>query len=77
MILQLILHTAVIKTDALKRGLERINFDAALGGVRRDRDRSYTNERVFCSELQNITGILRVKGKNYGQYKTDKQCRMA
>ncbi len=66
-----------MKTDALKRGLQRINFDAALGGVRRDWDRSYTNERVFCSELQNITGIPRVKDENYGRYKTDKQCRMA
>ena len=41
------LHTAVMKTEALKQALERYGFDAAFGGARRDEERSRAKERVF------------------------------
>jgi sulfate adenylyltransferase subunit 2 len=41
------LHTAVMKTEALKQALDHYNFDAALGGARRDEEKSRAKERVF------------------------------
>ena len=41
------LHTAVMKTEALKQALDRHAFDAAFGGARRDEERSRAKERVF------------------------------
>src|SRR5437016_5859769 len=41
------LHTAVMKTEALKQALERYRFDAAIGGARRDEEKSRAKERVF------------------------------
>jgi sulfate adenylyltransferase subunit 2 len=41
------LHTAVMKTDALKQALDRHGFDAAFGGARRDEEKSRAKERVF------------------------------
>ena len=41
------LHTAVMKTEALKQALDRYGFDAALGGARRDEEKSRAKERVF------------------------------
>src|ERR1700746_1562182 len=41
------LHTAVMKTDALKQVLDRHAFDAALGGARRDEEKSRAKERIF------------------------------
>jgi sulfate adenylyltransferase subunit 2 len=41
------LHTDVMKTQALRQALDRHNFDAALGGARRDEERSRAKERVF------------------------------
>ena len=41
------LHTAVMKTEALKQALDRHGFDAAIGGARRDEERSRAKERVF------------------------------
>jgi sulfate adenylyltransferase subunit 2 len=41
------LHTAVMKTEALKQALDRYRFDAALGGARRDEEKSRAKERVF------------------------------
>src|SRR5438309_11083565 len=34
------LHTAVMQTEALKQALDRHGFDAAIGGARRDEERS-------------------------------------
>jgi sulfate adenylyltransferase subunit 2 len=39
------LHTAVVKTEALKQALERHGFDAALGGARRDEEKSRAKKR--------------------------------
>jgi len=40
-------HTHVMKTEALKQALEAHKFDAAIGGARRDEERSRAKERVF------------------------------
>ncbi len=41
------LHTQVMKTEALKQVLELHGFDAALGGARRDEEKSRAKERIF------------------------------
>ncbi len=41
------LHTAVMKTEALKQALDRYRIDAALGGARRDEEKSRAKERIF------------------------------
>jgi len=40
-------HTDVMKTQALRQALDQYGFDAALGGARRDEERSRAKERVF------------------------------
>jgi sulfate adenylyltransferase subunit 2 len=41
------LHTEVMKTEALKQALDRHGFDAAVGGARRDEEKSRAKERIF------------------------------
>jgi sulfate adenylyltransferase subunit 2 len=41
------LHTDIMKTAALKQALDRHGFDAAIGGARRDEEKSRAKERVF------------------------------
>jgi sulfate adenylyltransferase subunit 2 len=41
------IYTDVMKTEALKQALDKHGFDAALGGARRDEERSRAKERVF------------------------------
>jgi sulfate adenylyltransferase subunit 2 len=41
------LHTEIMKTEALKEALDRHGFDAAVGGARRDEEKSRAKERVF------------------------------
>jgi sulfate adenylyltransferase subunit 2 len=40
-------YTDVMKTESLKQALAKHGFDAALGGARRDEERSRAKERVF------------------------------
>jgi sulfate adenylyltransferase subunit 2 len=40
-------HTDVMKTEALKQALDLHGFDAAIGGARRDEERSRAKERIF------------------------------
>ena len=40
-------HTDVMKTQALKQALDAHGFDAAIGGARRDEEKSRAKERVF------------------------------
>jgi sulfate adenylyltransferase subunit 2 len=42
-----LLHTQVMKTEGLKQALDQFGFDAALGGARRDEEKSRAKERVF------------------------------
>lgn len=40
-------HTDVMKTEALKQALEQWQVDAAIGGARRDEEKSRAKERIF------------------------------
>jgi sulfate adenylyltransferase subunit 2 len=40
-------HTDVMKTAALKQALDKYRFDAAIGGARRDEEKSRAKERIF------------------------------
>jgi len=40
-------HTDVMKTTALKQALDKYGFDAAIGGARRDEEKSRAKERIF------------------------------
>jgi sulfate adenylyltransferase subunit 2 len=40
-------HTDVMKTQGLKQALDQHGFDAAIGGARRDEEKSRAKERVF------------------------------
>ncbi len=42
-----VLYNQVMKTDALKQALDAGGFDAAIGGARRDEERSRAKERIF------------------------------
>ena len=41
------LHTHEMKTVALKQALDKYGFDAAIGGARRDEEKSRAKERIF------------------------------
>jgi sulfate adenylyltransferase subunit 2 len=41
------LHTHIMKTIALKQALDKYKFDAAIGGARRDEEKSRAKERIF------------------------------
>jgi len=55
------LHTAVMKTEALKQALDRHGFDAALGGARRDEEKSRAKERIFS--LRNANHVWNPKSQ--------------
>ena len=40
-------HTDIMKTQALKQALDKHGFDAAIGGARRDEEKSRAKERIF------------------------------
>ena len=41
------IYTDIMKTDALRQALDEHKFDAALGGARRDEEKSRAKERIF------------------------------
>jgi sulfate adenylyltransferase subunit 2 len=41
------IHTDIMKTQALRQALDRYGFDAAIGGARRDEEKSRAKERIF------------------------------
>jgi sulfate adenylyltransferase subunit 2 len=41
------IHTDVMKTEALKQALDAHGFDMAIGGARRDEEKSRAKERIF------------------------------
>ncbi|WP_035965831.1 sulfate adenylyltransferase subunit CysD [Bradyrhizobium sp. YR681] len=45
-------HTQIMKTEALKQALDLHGFDAALGGARRDEEKSRAKERIFSFRSQ-------------------------
>ena len=42
-----VLYTDIMKTEALRQALDRHRFDAAIGGARRDEEKSRAKERIF------------------------------
>lgn len=40
-------YTDIMKTEALRQALDKYNFDAAIGGARRDEEKSRAKERIF------------------------------
>ena len=48
-----VLHTQVMKTEALRQALDKWCFDAALGGARRDEGKSRAKERIFSHRSAN------------------------
>jgi sulfate adenylyltransferase subunit 2 len=46
-------YNDLMKTRALRMALERGNFDAAIGGARRDEEKSRAKERIFSIRSQN------------------------
>ncbi|HIG39400.1 MAG TPA: sulfate adenylyltransferase subunit CysD [Gammaproteobacteria bacterium] len=40
-------HTDIMKTEGLKQGLNKYQFDAVFGGARRDEEKSRAKERVY------------------------------
>lgn len=47
------LYTQVMKTEALKQALGMYSFDVAIGGARRDEERSRSKERIFSFRSAN------------------------
>ena len=47
------IYTQVMKTEALRQALSAGGFDAAIGGARRDEEKSRAKERVFSFRDQN------------------------
>ena len=47
------LHTDVMKTEALKQALHKYGFDVAVGGARRDEEKSRAKERIFSLRSEN------------------------
>lgn len=47
------IHTEIWKTDGLKQALRKYKFDMALGGARRDEEKSRSKERIFSFRDKN------------------------
>ncbi|MFK7866426.1 MAG: sulfate adenylyltransferase subunit CysD [Alphaproteobacteria bacterium] len=47
-------HTDIMKTQALRQALTQYGFDAAIGGARRDEEKSRAKERIFSFRDQNL-----------------------
>ena len=71
-------HTDVMKTQALRQALDHYGYDAAIGGARRDEEKSRAKERIFSHrsaahrwdpknqrpELWNLYNTLLVSGES-------------
>ncbi len=47
------IHTDIMKTEALKKALDKYQFDAIIGGARRDEEKSRAKERIFSFRDKN------------------------
>ena len=47
------IHTDIMKTQALKKALDKYQFDAIIGGARRDEEKSRAKERIFSFRDKN------------------------
>jgi sulfate adenylyltransferase subunit 2 len=66
------MHTEVMKTQALKQALSQFQFDAAIGGARRDEEKSRAKERIFRTVMHCIVGIHVGNARNYLRSTTPK-----
>ena len=71
-------HTDIMKTEALKKALDKYNFDVIFGGARRDEEKSRAKERIFSfrdknhrwdpknqrPELWNVYNLKKNKGES-------------
>jgi len=48
-----VIHTQVMKTEALRQALDQWGFDASFGGARRDEEKSRAKERIFSHRSGN------------------------
>ncbi len=60
------IYTQVMKTDALKQALTEGRYDVAIGGARRDEERSRAKERVFSVRGPGHTWDRNGSGRNFG-----------
>ena len=63
-------YTQVMKTDALKQALTEGRFDVAIGGARRDEERSRAKERVFSVRGPGHSWMPSGSGRNSGTWTT-------
>ncbi|WP_096701992.1 sulfate adenylyltransferase subunit CysD [Magnetospirillum sp. 15-1] len=61
-------HTDVMKTQALRQALDRYGFDCALGGARRDEERSRAKERIFSLRSNHRWDPKRQRPELWSQY---------
>jgi len=47
------IYTDIMKTQALRQALDHFGFDCAIGGARRDEEKSRAKERVFSMRAEN------------------------
>lgn len=69
-------YTDIMKTQALKQGLDKYGFTAAYGGGRRDEEKSRAKERIFSFRNEAMHGTLRIKDLRCGNYTTPKSIRV-
>jgi sulfate adenylyltransferase small subunit len=69
------IHTDVMKTQALKQALDTYAFDAALGGARRDEEKSRAKERIFSFRSAQHFGTRKTNVQSYGGCITRKSTR--
>ena len=48
-----LIHTDIMKTQALRQAIDKFSFDAAIGGARRDEEVSRSKERIFSFRTHN------------------------
>ena len=48
------LHTKIMKTEGLKKALNKYKFDFAIGGARRDEEKTRAKERIFSFRNKNF-----------------------
>jgi sulfate adenylyltransferase subunit 2 len=48
-----LIYTQVMKTEGLRQAIDKWGFDAALGGARRDEEKSRAKERIFSHRSMN------------------------
>jgi sulfate adenylyltransferase subunit 2 len=59
-------HTDVMKTQGLKQALDKWKFDAAIGGARRDEEKSRAKERISRSATTSTAGTPSTSGRSCG-----------